>query len=65
MSLVRGRSAFDPVAAGVRRGLTREMALEIWRGIQQEAVDPYGCFDEAEARDRFIQVADRAMARAA
>ena len=66
MKLVRGRSApFDPVAAGARRGLTRMMALEIWRGLQQEAVDPYGCFDEAAARERFIQVADRVMAKAA
>ncbi len=35
------------------------MALELWRGALQEAVDSYGCADEAEARERFLQIIDR------
>jgi hypothetical protein len=35
------------------------MSLELWRGIQQESVDSYGCADEVEARERFGQLVDR------
>ncbi len=50
---------FDPVVTGARRGLSGAMSLELWRGIQQEAADPYGCMDEVEARERFVQIVDR------
>lgn len=50
---------FDPVVAGTKRGLSGAMSLELWRGIQQETLDPYGCADDVEARERFVQVVER------
>ncbi|HEX8113415.1 MAG TPA: hypothetical protein VF516_37050, partial [Kofleriaceae bacterium] len=44
---------------GSRHGLTRELALAIWKRVRDEATDEQGRIDDAQARRRFHELAAR------
>lgn len=54
---LRTLDSFDPVIAGARYQLSRELSLEIWEQVRAEATDSTGRCDEARARRRFHELA--------
>lgn len=54
---------FDPLAEGARYALSEQALLAIWDHARAEATDRRGRGDEARARRRFHELAQRAAAR--
>jgi hypothetical protein len=59
----RDREQLDPIVAGARHGLARQVALAIWDRVCADATDGGGRLDAEQAQRRFHELAARIAAR--
>lgn len=59
----REHDRFDAVVEGSHYGLSRELALAIWKRVCDDATDEKGRIDDMRARQRFHEIAARIAAR--
>lgn len=59
----RQQDQFDPLLEGDRHGLSRELALAIWKRVCADATDSAGRRDEEKVRQQFNELAARIAAR--
>jgi hypothetical protein len=53
----RQQNQFDPLLEGDCYGLSRELALAIWKRVCADASDSVGRHDEEQTRQRFHELA--------
>jgi hypothetical protein len=62
LARTKERDHFDPVIAGSRYGLSRELSLATWERVSADATDSAGRLDAEEAQRRFHDIAARIQA---